>query len=249
MESTRSQSIDVENIKPSFSLGGFAVVMLAAFIGAVTAAILLPKWIPGLAQSVTGVKPKVFWYLSRGSAFIAYFLLWLSMMFGTGITNKLSARWPGLPSTTELHQYTSILGLFFGFFHGMILMADQYMHFSLAQVLLPFSTTTYRPFAVGIGQLSFYIMLMVTLSFYVRKKMGYKTWRALHFFSFASYTLTLIHGITAGTDSSTIVAQYVYLITGALLLFMISYRILVTRANSKEKKLRLQGIPPRIPNI
>lgn len=249
MESTHSQPINIEEVKPTFSLGGFALVMLAAFLGALTAAAILPNWLPGLSQSLTGTDPKAFWYLSRGSAFTAYFLLWLSMMLGVGITNKLSALWPGLPPTIELHQYTSILGLAFGLFHGLILMADHFIQFSFLQVLVPFSTSAYKPLAVGIGQLGFYMMLIITLSFYVRKKIGPKTWRGIHFVSFASYALSLIHGITAGTDSSTLGAQLVYLVTGALLLFMILYRILVSRANAREKKLRLQGVPPNIPSL
>jgi predicted ferric reductase len=246
MEPNHSQSINIEEVKPSFNLGGFAIIMLAAFLGALTAAIFLPNWMPALTQSVAGADPKAFWYLSRGSAFVAYSLLWLSMILGTGVTNKLSVLWPGLPPTIEIHQYTSILGLAFGLFHGLVLMGDHFMNFSLAQVLIPFTTSGYRPLAVGIGQVGFYTMLIVTLSFYIRKKIGPKTWRAIHFVSFATFVSVLVHAILAGTDASSMGTQLFYLITSALLLFMILYRILVSRANAREKKLRLQAVPPRI---
>jgi len=243
MESIRSQSINIEDVEPSFNFGGFALIMFAAFVGALSAALILPNWLPGLSESLTGRDPKAFWYLSRGSAFSAFFLLWLSMMLGTGITNKLSVLWPGLPPTIELHQYTSILGLAFGLFHGLILMGDHYISFGLAQVLLPFSTSGYKPVAVGIGQLGFYTMLIITLSFYARKKIGPKTWRALHFVSFVTYIITLLHGILTGTDSSTLGAQLFYMISGGLLFFMVLYRILVSRANARAKKLKQQGVP------
>ncbi len=248
MESNNSQSINIEDVEASVNLGGFAFIMLAAFLGALTAAIFLPNWQLSLTQSVSGADPKAFWYLSRGSAFSAYFLLWLSMILGTGITNKLSVLWPGLPPTIELHQFTSIIGLSFGLFHGLILMGDHYINFSLAQVLLPFATTGYKPVAVGLGQIGFYTMLIITISFYLRKKIGPKTWRALHFVSFATYILVLIHGLLAGTDTSALGAQIFYLITGGLLFFMILYRILLSRANAREKKLKLQSVPPKIPN-
>jgi predicted ferric reductase len=246
MEPNNSQSINIEDIKPSFSLGGFALLMLAAFLGAFAAAYLLPNWMPALTQSVTGADPKAFWFLSRGSAFVAYFLLWLSMILGTGITNKLSVLWPGLPPTIELHQFTSILGLVFGFFHGLILMGDHFISFSLAQVLLPFSTTGYKPVAVGLGQIGFYTMFIITMSFYIRKKIGSKTWRAIHFVSFSTYVLVLIHGLLAGTDTSSLVAKLFYLISGGLLFFMILYRILVSRGNYLEKRKKMQAMPPRI---
>lgn len=247
MESYNSQSINIDDVEPSVNLGGFAFIMLAAFLGALTAALFLPNWQPSLTQSVSGADPKAFWYLSRGSAFSAYFLLWLSMLLGTGITNKLSVLWPGLPPTIELHQFTSIIGLAFGLFHGMILMGDHYINFSLAQVLLPFATSGYKPVAVGLGQVGFYTMLIITISFYMRKKIGPKTWRSIHFVSFLTYILVLIHGLLAGTDTSAIGAQLFYLITGGLLFFMILYRILVSRANAREKKMKLQAIPPKPP--
>lgn len=249
MESDSSQSINIEEVKPAFNFGGFAFIMLAAFSGALAAAIFLPNWMPAMTQSVAGADPKAFWYLSRGSAFVAYFLLWLSMILGTGITNKLSVLWPGLPPTIELHQFTSILGLAFGLFHGLILKGDHYMAFSLAQVLIPFTTSGYRPLWVGIGQVGFYSMLIVTLSFYVRKKIGPKTWRALHFISFATYVSVLVHALLAGTDASALGVQLFYMISGGLLFFMILYRILVSSANAREKKLKLQGIPPKLPTL
>lgn len=247
MESNHSQSVDIEEVKPAFNLGGFAIIMLVAFLGAMAAAIFMPNWMPSLTQSVAGANPKAFWYLSRGSAFVAYSLLWLSMILGTGITNKLSVLWPGLPPTIEIHQYTSILGLAFGLFHGLILMGDHFMNFSLAQVLIPFTTSGYRPLWVGIGQVGFYTMLIVTLSFYVRKKIGPKTWRAIHFVSFLTYVSVLVHALLAGTDASAMGAQLFYMISGGLLFFMILYRILVSSAAAREKKRKQQGVPPAIP--
>jgi hypothetical protein len=57
---------------------------------------LLPGLISGYAQAASTSQPKIFWYLARGSAITAYFLLWFSMVYGVTVTNKLSAKWPGL---------------------------------------------------------------------------------------------------------------------------------------------------------
>ena len=53
---------------------------------------LLPQWLPALTSSVSGSQPKVFWFLSRGSAIAAYWLLWLSVAMGVSISNKCNAR-------------------------------------------------------------------------------------------------------------------------------------------------------------
>ena len=40
----------------------------------------------------------------------------------------------------EIHQYTSLLGLGFAFFHAMILIGDHYMKFTVFQLLVPFAS-------------------------------------------------------------------------------------------------------------
>ena len=207
---------------------------------------ILPLWLPGLSTSLSGDAPKAFWYLSRGSAITAYILLWLSLMLGTGITSKLGSLWPGLPSTIELHEYTSILGLAFGLFHGLILMGDKFMGFSLAQILVPFGSS-YQPLAVGLGQTALYIWAMLDISFYIRKTIGKKVWRAIHFTSFLTFVSVLVHAFIAGTDILSPALQYTYLATGSLLVFMVLYRILTAFAHNKEKRLRLQSMPPKLP--
>jgi len=244
--SNQLNNTSIDEQTPVFSFGNFTLMLLLVFLTTLITAIFLPEWLPGLTKSLTGTAPSAFWFLSRGSAITAYILLWLSMMLGTGITNKLGSLWPGLPSTIELHQYTSILGLFFGLFHGLILLGDKYINFTIAQILIPFSTD-YAPLAIGLGQIALYVWFILDISFYIRKVIGKKTWRAIHFASFLTFSSVLIHAIIAGTDTSSQLMQYTYLGTVGLLVFMILYRIFSTLAHNKEKKLRLQATPPKLP--
>ena len=232
--------------KPVFSFASFTLLILFVFLATLATAVLLPLWLPGLTTSLSGEAPKAFWYLSRGSAIIAYLLLWLSMMLGTGITNKLGSLWPGLPSTIEMHEYVSILGLAFGLFHGLFLLGDQFIGFNLAQILVPF-TASYQTLAVGLGQTAFYIWILLDVSFYVRKTIGKKAWRAIHFTSFLTFLSVLVHALLAGTDALSPIMQYLYLGTGGLLVFMVLYRILAALARKKEKRLIPQAIPPKLP--
>jgi predicted ferric reductase len=218
--------------------------MTGAFLGAIFAALILPTWLPGIAQSISGPDPKAFWYLSRGSAFSSYLLLWASMMLGVGVTNKLSSFWPGLPPTIELHQFTSILGLFFGVFHALILLGDHFIQFSVVQILLPFGSIGFKPVLIGLGQLGFYLMLVITLSFYVRKAIGPKVWRSIHYLSFIGFVFVLIHGLTVGTDTTSVWAQGIYWVSGSALLFMILYRIIRSMTLSLERKRKLSEKTP-----
>jgi len=213
------------------------VIFAAMLIGVVFSLVVLPTWLPRLAGSLTGPQPKVFWYLSRATAFVAMGLLWASMMLGLGISNKLARLWPGAPAAFAIHEYVSLLGLAFAGFHGLILLGDQYSKFTLAQLLSPFATASYRPFWVGLGQLGLYVWAIVTASFYVRKHIGQRTWRLLHFASFLSYAGALVHGLASGTDTGQTWALLFYLVTSGSFVFLFIYRVLASLADMIEKAL------------
>lgn len=203
------------------------VATLAVIGAAVLAIFVLPEWIPGMAQSMTGENLKVYWYLSRGSAVIAYLLLWASMVLGLLMTNKMARYWPGAPAAYDLHEYVSLLGFAFVLFHGLILLGDTYIKMSLLQTLIPFGSINYKPLEVAIGQFGFYVWLLLNGTFYIRKKLGNTAWRMIHFASFVSFLFAMLHGITSGTDSSSGWMQMIYWGSAVSILFLTVYRILM----------------------
>jgi predicted ferric reductase len=227
MERSMNQSPFAQQ-PPTHSWRMVLLLLLAVIFGTGVALALLPSWLPALSASLAGPEPKAYWYLSRSSAFVAYGLLWASMMFGLLMTSKLAPIWPGGPTTFELHQHTGLLGIGFAIFHGLILLGDHYIGFTITQVLLPFATKGYHPLWVGLGQLGLYLMALVGLSVYLRPKIGQPLWRAIHFLSFLTFGLAFAHGIGSGTDTSTLWAQGFYLTTGLSILVLLVYRVRTT---------------------
>jgi predicted ferric reductase len=215
----------VEFNESSVTIQTFLLFLLAAVVGWFVAVLLLPAVLPNMEFSLSGDAPKAFWYLSRGTAFVSLSLLWISMALGLGITNKIARLWPGAAATFAIHEYVSLLGLAFAAFHALIILGDQYVNFTLLQLLVPFSTADYRPFWVGVGQIGFYVWLIVALSFYIRPAIGQKTWRFLHYASFVMYLLGIFHGIFSGTDTGLSWAQNYYWISGGSLLFLFFLRL------------------------
>jgi predicted ferric reductase len=219
-----NSSQDLDTIS-ALSFPALMAMLLASAIGVLAAVVLLPAALPDLAASLLGPAPKAYWYLARSSAWVAYGLMWLSMVLGLSITSKAARLWPGGPAAYDIHQFVSLLSLVVALFHGLILTGDQYINFSVAQVFVPFSNPNYRPFWVGIGQLGFYLLAMVGLSFYLRRRLTPRVWRLLHYFSFLTYAFVLLHGITSGTDTSQSWAMAAYWLTGGTVLFLTVYRI------------------------
>ena len=115
--------------------------------------------------------------------------------------------------------------------HGQVIVTREnirFANYSLAQLFVPFASTNYRPLWVGLGQLGFYLMLPVAFSFYARKRIGYRAWRVIHYLSFVVVLLVLTHGLQSGTDSANEAMRMMYWATGATLLFLTFYRVLVS---------------------
>jgi predicted ferric reductase len=223
MSVNSSEPVEYES---SVNIQSFLMFLVAMTVGLLFAVLILPSWLPNMSFSLGGNDPKAYWYLSRATAFVSLSLLWLSMALGLGITNKMARLWPGAPAAFALHEYVSLLGLAFAVFHAIVILGDHYINFTLLQLFIPFSTVDYRPFWVGIGQLAFYAWAILALTFYIRPIIGQKSWRFLHYGSFAMYLMGISHGLFAGTDTSAGWAQNYYWISAGSLLFLLTYRIL-----------------------
>jgi len=206
------------------------------FVIVITALLIIlpgmPMFISNLTYSFSGEKPKIYWYLSRSGGFVTLTVLWFAMVLGLAITNRVARQWPGASTAFAIHQYTSLLGLIFAAYHGLVLMGDHYTDFSLPRLITPFAIA-YKTFWMGLGQISFYAWLLVVISYYVRPMIGQKTWRAIHYVNFLTYMMGFMHGIMSGSDTSTAWAQGYYWFTGVTLLGLLLYRIYDARIKGR----------------
>lgn len=209
--------------------------MIAAFVGMVLALVMIPVWVPALGASIVGADPKFYWYLSRASAMVAFGLLWVSMASGLIITNKMARIWPGAFTAFDLHQFTSLLGLGFAAFHGLILLGNAFVPYSLVQIVVPFGNDVYRQLWVGIGQVAIYLSALVSFTFYMRKRIGTRAWRVIHMFSYGLFGLALLHGVFAGTDTSNVWISEMYWFSAISLVALTVHRVWVSSKQAESK--------------
>jgi predicted ferric reductase len=210
------------------SAGPVLALMIAGSLGVLAALIVVPSWSPGLTATLLGSSPKAYWYLSRATAFVALGLLWLSMVMGLLISDKIARAWPGAQAAFSMHEYVSLLGLGFAAFHALILLGDRYIGYDLRQVLLPFASEGYRPVWIGLGQLGLYVWALVAATFYIRQRIGHKAWRFIHFASYFNFTVVILHGLASGTDTGSPWAQAAYWLFGGSVFFLTAYRIVAS---------------------
>ena len=206
------------NQDTSLNLWGTLLGLLIT-LGLAGAGLLLGIGVTGLAGET-----KSFWYLSRAAGFVAYLLLWGSVVWGLMLSSKIGQRKLRPPALLDAHRFLSYVALGFAFFHGLVLMGDRYLSFPLNAVLVPFASE-YKPTLVAAGQLALWLSLLVSLSFLVQKRIGRRAWRSLHYVSFAVYGLALMHSIWLGSESHLLVVKAMYLLTAEAVIFLTAYRI------------------------
>ena len=146
-----------------------------------------------------------------------------------------------MPASFELHRYTALLGIGFGLVHALVLLGDQYINYTLPELVVPFLGSNYRPEWVGFGQLSFYMLLVVAFSFYIRDKLGVLAWRLIHMLSFALFLMVLVHGIQSGTDSGSLFGAAIYWVCGLSVLLGSIYRMVAHRKDTARATVPVGG--------
>jgi predicted ferric reductase len=165
-----------------------------------------------------------FWYLTRAAGFVAYLLLFASLVLGLLMTSDLVSRWYRRFQVYDLHRFLALFTLGFTLFHVFIVLPDRYIGFSLVDLLVPFASP-YRPEFMALGILALALIGLMVGSFYGRRLIGYRTWRWLHYLTFAVFVTAMAHGLGAGSDSSTAWASYLYAGTGLVVFNLTVYRV------------------------
>ena len=167
-----------------------------------------------------------FWVLARASGLLAYALLTASVLAGLVLKARPFGTTPRPAVVTDLHRFLALLGLGALSVHGLMLLLDTAVPISLAGLLVP-GIASYRPLATGLGVLAAELMVVVYGSFSLRKRIGTRAWRRLHWATYLILGLATVHGLAAGTDSGATWALGLYGAASGAVLAATGWRILV----------------------
>lgn len=178
---------------------------------------------------------QVMWYVTRASGLTSYLVLWLSVAWGLAVSSKILDNLLHRSFTYDFHQFLSLLAIGFIAIHLISLMFDHYLPYSLAQLLIP-GLSTYRPIWVAVGIVAFYLTMLVTVTFYMRSKIGMKAFRTIHVLSLVAYLATSVHGLMAGTDASLFFVLAMYAGTFLITVFLMAYWLLMLAGRNRAKQ-------------
>ena len=142
----------------------------------------------------------VLWYTTRGAGAVT--LILLSCVVVLGILSTLRVESPSWPRflTTGLHRNLALMTLVFLALHIVTAVVDPFTHLGWAAALIPFSSY-YRTLWLGLGVISFELLLAIAVTSLLRGYLGHNTWRAIHWLTYAAWPVGVIHGLGTGTDT------------------------------------------------
>ena len=154
-------------------------------------------------MTATGVAgPSPLWYAARGSGYVALGLLTLSVVLGV----LTAVRWEGVETPRFLvqavHRSVSLLVLVFLALHIVTAVVDPFAGLGLHDALIPF-TSAYRPLWLGLGVVAMELLVAVVVTSLLRHRLGFRSWRTVHWLAYASWPVALAHGLGTGTDART----------------------------------------------
>ena len=140
------------------------------------------------------------WALGRGTGVVALALMTITVVLG--ILTRSGRPAFGLPrfAVTLVHRNSALLGTVFIVIHVVSLLFDPYAQLKVLDFVVPFQGS-YRPFWLGLGTVAADLLIAVVVTALLRRWIGQRAFRAVHWASYALWPIALFHSIGTGTDA------------------------------------------------
>ena len=144
--------------------------------------------------------PSAWWYLNRSTGVVTLVLLTASVVLGIVEQQRWQANgWPRFV-VHRLHRNISLAVMAFLTLHIVASVVDSFAPIQLVDAVVPF-VSAYRPIWLGLGALAFDLLLAIVITSLLRQRLGQRTWRLVHWLTYVSWPVAVVHGLGAGTDA------------------------------------------------
>ena len=154
-------------------------------------------------------EPHIWWYVTRASSVIAWVLLTGSVVLGILLSTRVMRKIDNPAWLQDLHRYVSGLALIFVGLHMVSLMLDDFVHFSLAELLIPgatagssVSSVQAKTIPIMLGVFAVYLMVAVQATSWLLNKLPRRLWKGIHYSAYVALILVTFHAAFSGTDVS-----------------------------------------------
>jgi len=142
------------------------------------------------------------WALGRGTGVVALALLTVTVVLG--ILTRSGRPAFGLPrfAVTLVHRNSALIGTAFVLIHIVSLLFDPYAQLNVVDFILPF-LGSYHPFWLGLGTVGVDLLIAIVVTSLLRRWIGQRTFRVVHWATYALWPIALLHSFGTGTDAGS----------------------------------------------
>ncbi|MGP0107524.1 MAG: ferric reductase-like transmembrane domain-containing protein [Acidimicrobiales bacterium] len=174
--------------------------------------------------AVSGASSKALWYLTRSTGLVALILLTATVVVGVvASVGWTTQRWPRFLSQ-HVHRNLSLFCVGFVAVHVITTVGDGYVPIGIADAFIPFRTP-YRPLWVGLGALTFDLLLAVLITSALRHRIGFASWRFVHWLAYLCWPIAMLHGLGSGSDSALPIVLFVDVVCAAAVFGTVAWRL------------------------
>ena len=189
---------------------------------------------PMLAAVGTG--STAMWYLTRATGLVALVLLSATVVLGVvASVGWTTERWPRFLSQT-VHRNLSLFCLVLIGVHIVTTVADGYVPIGYLDALIPFRTP-YRPLWIGFGALAFDLLLAVAITSGLRRRIGTRAWRSVHWLAYVCWPIALLHGLGSGTDTRLSLTLLINVLCVVAVVGAVGWRLVTGRTFSPGRRI------------
>src|SRR5439155_24644802 len=143
---------------------------------------------------------QLLWYTTRAAGAVSLILLSGVVVLGLLARARVErSGWPRFLSAA-LHRDVALLALVFLALHIVTAVVDPFTHLGITAAAVPFSSY-YRTFWLGLGTVAFELILAITITSLLRRLIGRRAWRGVHWLAHAAWPVAVVHGLGTGTDA------------------------------------------------
>lgn len=126
----------------------------------------------------------------------------------------------------KIHKFLGIFGVLFALLHPFLMMYGYGE--SLAFVFLPDTVINPLTISIGLGRMAFLFLLIIWVtSAFLRKKIGFRAWKIIHFLAYPIMGLVLAHAWKIGHNLNNIpLLKIIWLGMISLFTIIVVYRLL-----------------------
>ena len=143
----------------------------------------------------------VIWIVARATGVAAYIALCLSILSGVALRTSVLDFLATNRALRSLHDFMTWVWIPLGAAHVVALLLDRTAQIGPIDLVVPFQVS-YAPLAIGLGTVSLDLVVLITVTSWLRRRMDDRLWRWIHRTSYVAFVMLFLHGLWSGTDFS-----------------------------------------------